>query len=135
MGPRSISPTNIIIFLTWVTFFWWLNAARLYSLYKILYPKGGFNLTLCWVPRYPQIKYYSHGAPQKDPIEPERGSRNLGSLTRNSFVVFFGGRRGGGCSDMNRRQPIFTPRQHHPDEFLAQLKAPDFGPRPFQHEL
>ena len=25
-------------------FFWWLNLVRLYSLCKILYPKGGYNL-------------------------------------------------------------------------------------------
>ena len=43
-------------------FFWWLNPVRLYSLYKILYAKGGYNLTLYWVPWYPQIKYYSFAA-------------------------------------------------------------------------
>ena len=30
--------------------FWWLNLVRLFSLYKILYPKGGYSLTLYWVP-------------------------------------------------------------------------------------
>ena len=30
--------------------FWWLNLVKQYSLYKILYPKGGYNLTLYWVP-------------------------------------------------------------------------------------
>ena len=40
--------------------FWWLNPVRLYSLYNILYPKGGYNLTLYWVPWYPPIKYYSY---------------------------------------------------------------------------
>ena len=39
--------------------FWCLNLVRLHSLYKILYPKGGYNLTVDWVPQYPQIKYYS----------------------------------------------------------------------------
>ena len=28
-------------------------------LYKLLYPKRGYHLTLYWVPSYPQIKYYS----------------------------------------------------------------------------
>ena len=42
--------------------FWWLNLVRLYSLHKIRYPKGGYNLTLYLVPEYPQIKYYSYWA-------------------------------------------------------------------------
>ena len=28
----------------------WLKLVRLYSLYEILQPKGGYNLTLYWVP-------------------------------------------------------------------------------------
>ena len=32
----------------------------IFLIYKILYPKGGYDLTLYWVPLYPQIKYYSY---------------------------------------------------------------------------
>ena len=42
--------TKCIVLAQQVMFFWWLNLVRLYSLYKILYPKGGYNLTLYWVP-------------------------------------------------------------------------------------
>ena len=53
-------------------FFGWLNLVRLYSLHKIPYPRGGYNLTLYWVP-YPQIKYCScQPSGQISLLNPER---------------------------------------------------------------
>ena len=32
--------------------FWWLNLVRVFSLYKILFPKGGKDVTLYWIECY-----------------------------------------------------------------------------------
>ena len=47
--------------------FWWLNPVRLFSLYKIVYPKRRIESYSILGTKYAQIKYYSSEVPRAQP--------------------------------------------------------------------